>query len=60
MQNIYVQFQDSSGTWKTTTVMDAGSSSMKILMEMQNIKQWNPDLRVRTIDENGRIIDFLP
>jgi hypothetical protein len=60
MANIYVQFQNISG-WNTVTIMDATSSSPQvILMEMQSVKRMMQGARVRTVDENDRLIDMLP
>jgi len=55
----YVDIQiQNTGVWQTIT--SCLNDSQIILMEMQNVKNIYPDLRVRAVDKNGRLIDMLP
>lgn len=58
MENIYIQFQDTSG-WRTSVITPATSSSQRILIEMQNVQRMFPNYRIRAADESGRMIDKL-
>jgi ribulose bisphosphate carboxylase small subunit len=53
----HIQLQDGSGMWRTYTITI--NQSQKVLMEMQNLKRNHPNLRVRAVDKNGRVIDIL-
>jgi hypothetical protein len=53
---VYIQIQD-GGIWKTITSLP--NNSQRIISEMQSVKRIYPNLRVRTVDENDRLIDML-
>lgn len=52
-----VQVQDQSGMWRdtATTIQD----SQIYLARMQEATQNHPGMRVRTVDDNGRLLDML-
>ena len=56
MDNVEIQIQV-SGNWQTlgTTL----NNPQYILNEMQNAKRTYPELRVRAVDKDGRLIDML-
>ena len=53
---VKIQFQD-NGTWRTyiTTL----NNSQRITSEMRQLKESFPDKRVRAIDANGRLVEFM-
>ena len=55
---IELQFQDSTGNWRTIEVLTAGIPG-QVSMAMKYLKASHPEWRVRAIDENGRLIDFV-
>jgi hypothetical protein len=59
MKNYYIQAQDTSGNWRTYHVTQAGPNMQRVLSEMKSLKQRYPDYRVRTIDDDGRVVDIL-
>jgi hypothetical protein len=59
MGNYYIQAQDKTGNWRTYHVTQAGPNMQRVLSEMQSLKKRLPEYRVRTIDENGRVVDIL-
>jgi hypothetical protein len=59
MKNYYIQAQDTSGNWRTYHVTPAGPNMQRVLSEMKSLKQRYPDYRVRTIDDDGRVVDIL-
>ena len=56
MDRVEIQVQI-SGNWQT--VCSTLNDSQYILNEMKNAKNIYPDLRVRAVDNNGRLIDML-
>ena len=56
---VEIQAQDTSGNWRTYHVTPASSNMQRVLSEMKTLKQRLPDYRVRTIDEDGRVVDIL-
>lgn len=57
MERIEIQAQDLTGNWRTyNTTMNI---SALILDSMKSLKHQFPDCRIRAIDENGRLIDFM-
>lgn len=56
MDYVYVQVQN-TGVWQNVT--SCLNDSQLILCEMKNVKNIYPDLRVRTVDKDGRLIDML-
>jgi len=55
--DIDIQLQDQSGMWRTyhTTI----NNSQMILMRMKELKAQHPDLRVRAVTRDGRLVDML-
>lgn len=54
---VQVQVQFLGGMWRTvTSVMN---SSQYIIRAMHNAQHAYPDKRIRTVDQNGRLIDML-
>lgn len=47
-----------SGVWQVAR--SCLNSSQMIISEMKNVKGIYPDLRVRAVDSDGRLIDMLP
>jgi hypothetical protein len=57
MEMIEIQAQDLSGNWRTYTMTQ--NSSILILEAMKALKWQFPELRVRSIDGNGRLVDLM-
>lgn len=55
--DIEIQLQDQTGNWRTyhTTI----NNSQMITMRMKEIKDRHPDLRVRAITRDGRLVDLM-
>lgn len=53
-----IQAQDESGSWVGATQV-AMISPGAIRSEMESMKRQYPNSRVRAIDEDGNIVDFL-
>lgn len=55
--DIDIQLQDQSGMWRThmTTI----NNSQMILIRMKELKDRHPDLRVRAVTRDGRLVDML-
>jgi len=58
MNEVIIQFQDASGMW--VSVQTIPHNSMMILNAMNDTKRQYPTLRVRAVDQQGRLIDILP
>lgn len=56
--NTSIQYQDYTGVWVTVTTMDY--EPVSVLQEMKALKALLGDRKVRAVDEDGRLIDFLP
>jgi hypothetical protein len=56
MDYVEVQFQN-SGVWQTSR--SCPNDPQIYLCEMKNVKAIYPDLRVRTVDKDGRLLDML-
>ena len=54
---IYIQVLN-GGNWQTVNSTPA-HDMQRVLIEMQQAKERNPDLRVRAVDESNRLIDML-
>ena len=54
---IDIQFQDSTGNWRTVIVTQ--NISAMILSNMQSLQQSYPGSRIRAIDQAGRVVDIL-
>ena len=54
---VHIQAQDRDGTWRTyhTTF----NESIRILNEMKSLKDRYPHMRVRAVDNSGRLVDIL-
>jgi hypothetical protein len=57
MDMIEIQVQDTTGNWRTYSITQ--NISAMIVMAMRSLKDQFPDQRVRAVDGNGRIVDFL-
>ena len=57
MDRVYIQVQE-NGNWQTVNSTDA-NDMQRVLIEMQQAKERQPDLRVRAVDESNRLIDML-
>eukprot|EP01037_Dinobryon_pediforme_P014874 gene14874-15011_t len=55
---VELQFQDSSGHWRTIEVL-ASPFAGQVSLALKNLKEHHPDWRVRAIDENGHLLDML-
>jgi hypothetical protein len=55
--NIFIQYQDVTGSWYT--VMSVDNQDNRIIAGMRTVKHQYPDSRVRAVDENGRVVDIL-
>lgn len=59
MNNVLIQWLDSSG-WSTTVNADAsGMNGDLIRMYMEQAQRNFPGKRIRAVDEDGRILDIL-
>lgn len=56
MDYVEVQVQI-SGNWQTSR--SCPNDPQMYLCEMKNVKAIYPDLRVRTVDKDGRLLDML-
>lgn len=52
-----VQVQDESGMWRDTAATT--HEAPVYLARMQEATQSHPGMRVRTVDENGRLLDMF-
>jgi hypothetical protein len=57
MNIIEIQLQDMSGNWRTYSITQ--NVSALIIAAMKSLKNQFPDLRVRAVDEAGRLVDIL-
>ena len=55
--NANIQFQQPNGPW--VTVLTTMNEPTVILNAMQSLKSSDGDLRVRAIDDQGRLLDML-
>ena len=59
MNSDYVEIQvQISGNWQT--LGNTLNNSQYILNEMKNAKNIYPELRVRAVDNEGRVVDMMP
>jgi hypothetical protein len=58
MDQIEIQVQDTTGNWRTYSVTQNISSL--ILQNMKELKQQFTNQRIRAVDNQGRLIDFMP
>ena len=54
---INIQAQDTSGNWRTYSIVMNNSS--RILDEMKSLQSRYPNYRVRAVDQSGRVVDIL-
>lgn len=54
---VNIQMQDKAGVWRT--VHTTNNNPQQILSSMKSIQSRYPDLRVRTVAQDGRLVDFL-
>ena len=57
MCDIYIQAQDTTGNWRTYSIVM--NHSQRILSEMKSLQSRYPDYRIRAIDSDGRVVDIL-
>jgi hypothetical protein len=57
MNDVEIQLQDQSGMWRTYLITI--NNSQMIQIRMKELKDRYPELRVRAVDRNGRLIDML-
>jgi hypothetical protein len=57
MDMIEIQVQDTTGNWRTYSMTH--NVSALIMEAMRSLKWQFPDQRVRAVDENGRVVDFI-
>jgi len=57
MGDIYIQAQDTTGNWRTYSIVI--NQSQRILSEMRSLQSRYPDYRIRAIDSDGRVVDIL-
>ena len=57
MDGVNIQIQDKAGVWRT--VHTTNNNSQQILSGMKSIQSRYPDVRVRTVGSDGRLIDML-
>lgn len=57
MDMIEIQVQDTSGNWRTYSMTQ--NVSALIIEAMKALKWQFPDQKVRAVDENGRMVDFI-
>jgi hypothetical protein len=57
IENVEIQIQDQSGTWRT--VHTTQNQPQQVLVNMKGIQSRYPDKRVRAIGRDGRVIDLL-
>lgn len=57
MNDAEIQAQDSSGNWRTFSVVL--NNPQRIIVEMKSIAARYPNFRVRAVDRAGRLIDSL-
>lgn len=55
--DVYIQYQDVSGTWYT--VSSCLNESQYIIAAMKSVANFYSGSRVRAVDENGRVVDIL-
>ncbi len=57
MDQIEIQVQDTTGNWRTYSVTQ--NFSTLITEAMRSLKWQFPEQRVRAVDVNGRLVDFM-
>jgi hypothetical protein len=57
MDFIAIQLQDQSGNWRTYNQTQNIPSLIR--QRMEELKRQFPDLRVRAVDNEGRLVDML-
>ena len=57
MEFISIQLQDQSGNWRT--YQQTQNIPMLIRQGMEELKRQFPELRVRAVDSDGRLVDIL-
>lgn len=54
---ISIQLQDQSGNWRT--YHQTQNIPLLIRQSMEELKRQFPDLRIRAVDSEGRLVDIL-
>ena len=57
MNDVEIQLQDQSGMWRT--YMITLNNSQMIQIRMIELKHLYPELRVRAVYRNGRLLDMI-
>lgn len=55
--NVYIQYQDATGTWYT--VSSCINEGPYIIEAMKSASRFYSGSRIRAVDENGRVVDIL-
>lgn len=58
MEDVNIEYQTETGNW--IWVSSVLSNSVLIINGMKAVKNIYPNVRVRAVDKNGRIVDILP
>lgn len=58
MEQIEIQVKDINGNSRTYNMLTQNNSQLT-LMAIRALKEQFPDQRVRAVDQNGRLVDFL-
>ncbi len=58
---VYLQVQMPQSGWSGAGILSGGmlNNPNYVSRELQQLKQKYPNLRVRAVDENGRLIDLI-
>lgn len=60
MRSVFIQYQESGRPWQTaSTLSEDASGGNRIINEMKSVQNGRPNARIRTVDEDGRILDIL-
>ena len=57
MDDVEIQLQDTTGNWRTHMI--TMNNSQMILIRMKELKDRHPDLRVRAVTRDGKLVDIL-
>ena len=52
-----IQARDTAGNWRTYSSCPNGGQF--VLQAMRSLQAFYPNFRIRAVDQDGRIIDFL-
>jgi len=57
MDTVQIQLQDETGNWRTYSITP--NQSLLYRQAMQQLKWQFPNARVRTVDNDGRLVDIM-